>query len=51
MNLMKIFSNRQEKKNSEKKIIDKREQALYRLGREQFKKLTEKGLTIPVFTF
>lgn len=45
--LLKIFT----KKNQERKRLDPKDQSLYQIGREQFLKLKEKGLNIPIFTF
>ena len=39
-----------EKKQRDNRPIDKQEQALFRVGREQFLRLKEKGLSIPIFT-
>lgn len=33
------------------KIIDRKQEAIIRAAREQFLKLKEKGLSIPIFTF
>lgn len=31
-------------------VLDKKEQALFRVGREQFLQLKQKGIKIPIFT-
>ena len=46
MKWLKALLNKPEKKR--KTIIDRKEQALYRIGRQQFLKLKEKGLSIPI---
>lgn len=48
--LTKIFENKNNKKEEKKNNLSKEEQALYKAGREQFIRLREKGLSIPIFT-
>ena len=43
-----VFRIRNKKKDAQKTISNYRREMLIRLGREQFKKLLEKGISIPV---
>lgn len=47
--LFNIF-NKGAKKEKRENSLNKQEQALFRIGREQFIRLKEKGLNIPIFT-
>lgn len=46
--LRRLFNKEQKRKTLGP--LDKQEQALRRIGREQFIRLREKGLSIPIFT-
>ena len=43
-----IFGFRKQKKTSAKEILDYKMETLVKQGRDQFKKLVEKGINIPV---
>ncbi len=47
--LINLFQKENKKRQTEK-ILIRHEQSLQRMGREQFIKLKEKGLSIPIFT-
>ncbi len=47
--IFEFFKKAFQKKNNEV-FLDKNEQALHRIGREQFITLKQKGLKIPIFT-
>lgn len=50
MNWLARLKRRIERRQKEHGVIDKREQALFRIGREQFLRLKEKGLSIQIFS-
>ena len=46
--IMKIFKFLTSGKNKKRKLLDYYQESINRTGREQFKKLVEKGLSVPV---